>query len=344
MVIHNVGFYTVFTFLPSYFTKTLGFTKMDAFVSITIASVVALVLIPPLGALSDRIGRKPLLIAGSVGFIVFAYPLFLLLNSGSLAARSPDTPGWPRSRRCSCRRRWPQADELFATRVRSGAYSIGYNVSVAIFGGTAPYVATWLTDRTGNELAPAYYVIVAAVITLATVMTMRETSARPLRKLVAVAHPPIRPRMIADCGMSSTAINPLGSTADPVDRIDHPGRGGDASALRGVEHRMGYVGVDLHPRFALDDHPVDAGLTVGRVLPVGRRGLVSLVMCSMVITGDRRTPSAANRTAAICRVPPSSSCIRCARCNHGSVPLTNLVEFHTEIGRRDCAPGRPTAT
>ena len=74
--------------------------------------------------------------------------------------------------------------ELFATRVRSSGYSIGYNTSVAIFGGTAPYVATWLTDRTGNALAPAYYVIVAAVITLATVMTMRETAARPLRKLV----------------------------------------------------------------------------------------------------------------------------------------------------------------
>ncbi len=76
------------------------------------------------------------------------------------------------------------AAELFATRVRSSAYSIGYNTSVAIFGGTAPYVATWLTDRTGNTLAPAYYVIVAAIITLATVITMRETSARPLRMLV----------------------------------------------------------------------------------------------------------------------------------------------------------------
>jgi MHS family proline/betaine transporter-like MFS transporter len=74
--------------------------------------------------------------------------------------------------------------ELFATRVRSGAYSIGYNISVAIFGGTAPYVATWLTDRTGNALAPAYYVIVAAIISLATVLTMRETAGRPLRKLV----------------------------------------------------------------------------------------------------------------------------------------------------------------
>ena len=86
VVIHNVGFYIVFTFLPSYFTKTLEFTKIDAFVSITIASLVAIVLIPPLGALSDRIGRKPLLIAGSIGFAVFAYPLFLLLNTGSLPA------------------------------------------------------------------------------------------------------------------------------------------------------------------------------------------------------------------------------------------------------------------
>jgi MHS family proline/betaine transporter-like MFS transporter len=65
--------------------------------------------------------------------------------------------------------------------VRSTGYSIGYNVSVALFGGTAPYVATWLTDRTGNAVAPAYYVIVAAIVTLATLLTMRETAGRPLR-------------------------------------------------------------------------------------------------------------------------------------------------------------------
>ena len=185
VVIHNVGFYTVFTFLPSYFTKTLEFTKMDAFVSITIAGVVALVLIPPLGALSDRIGRKPLLIAGSVGFIVFTYPLFLLLNSGSLAAAIAGHAGLAAVEAVFVSASLAAAAELFATRVRSSAYSIGYNTSVAIFGGTAPYVATWLTDRTGNGLAPAYYVIIAAVVSLATVLTMRETSARPLRKLVA---------------------------------------------------------------------------------------------------------------------------------------------------------------
>ncbi len=184
VVIHNVGFYIVFTFLPSYFTKTLGFTKMDAFVSITVASLVAIILIPPLGALSDRIGRKPLLIAGSLAFAVFAYPLFLLLNTGLLGAAIAAHAGLAAIESVFVCASLAAGAELFATRVRSSGYSIGYNVSVAIFGGTAPYVATWLVANTGNELAPAFYVIAAAVVTLVTVLTMRETAGRPLRKLV----------------------------------------------------------------------------------------------------------------------------------------------------------------
>ena len=185
VVIHNVGFYIVFTFLPSYFTKTLGFTKTDAFVSITVASLVALILIPPLGALSDRIGRKPLLIAGSLAFAVFAYPLFLMLNTGSLAAAIAAHAGLAAIESVFVCASLAAGAELFATRVRSSGYSIGYNVSVALFGGTAPYVATWLVARTGNDLAPAYYVIVAALVTLITVLTMRETARRPLTKLVS---------------------------------------------------------------------------------------------------------------------------------------------------------------
>jgi MFS transporter, MHS family, proline/betaine transporter len=184
VVIHNVGFYIVFTYLPTYFTKTLEFTKTNAFVSIIIASTVAIILIPPLGALSDRIGRKPLLITGAVGFAVFAYPLFMLLNTGSLAAAIAAHAGLAAIESVFVSASLAAGAELFATRVRSSGYSIGYNVSVAIFGGTAPYVATWLVARTGNELAPAFYVIAAAIITLATVMTMRETAAAPLRQKV----------------------------------------------------------------------------------------------------------------------------------------------------------------
>jgi MHS family proline/betaine transporter-like MFS transporter len=182
VIVHNVGFYVVFTYLPTYFTKTLGFTKTDAFVSITVASVVALLFILPLAALSDRIGRKPLLIGGAVGFAVFAYPLFALLNSGSLGAAIGAHAGLAALEAVFVSASLAAGAELFPTRVRSTGYSIGYNVSVALFGGTAPYVATWLTDRTGNPVAPAYYLIVAAVVTLATVLTMRETANRPLAR------------------------------------------------------------------------------------------------------------------------------------------------------------------
>jgi len=184
VVIHNVGFYIVFTYLPTYFTKTLEFTKTNAFVSIIIASTVAIILIPPLGALSDRIGRKPLLIAGAVGFAVFAYPLFMLLNTGSLPAAIAAHAALAAIESVFVSASLAAGAELFATRVRSSGYSVGYNVSVAIFGGTAPYVATWLVAETGNELAPAFYVIAAAIITLATIMTMRETAAQPLRQKV----------------------------------------------------------------------------------------------------------------------------------------------------------------
>lgn len=188
VVVHNVGFYVVFTYLPTFFTKTLGFTKTDAFVSISVASVVALLIILPVAALSDRIGRKPVLVAGAIGFAVFSYPLFLLLTSGSLAAAIAAHAGLAAIEAVFVSASLAAGAELFATRVRSTGYSIGYNVSVALFGGTAPYVATWLTDRTGNDVAPAYYVIVAAVVSLATVLTMRETAGRPLR---AVDTPPM---------------------------------------------------------------------------------------------------------------------------------------------------------
>lgn len=185
VVIHNVGFYTVFTYLPTYFTETLDFSKTDAFISITVASVVALTLIPPLGALSDRIGRRPLLYAGAIGFAVLAYPLFLLLGSGSLGAAIVAHAALAAVEAVFVSCSLAAGAELFATRVRYGGYSIGYNVSVALFGGTAPYVATFLVDRTGNDLAPAFYVIVAALVSLGTLLTMRETARRPLPKLVA---------------------------------------------------------------------------------------------------------------------------------------------------------------
>jgi MHS family proline/betaine transporter-like MFS transporter len=188
-LIFNVGYYVVFTFLPTYLIKTLHYSKTESFVSITLASLVALVLILPFAALSDRIGRRPMLIAGSLCFAVFAYPLFLLLNSGSLAAAMSAHCALAAIESVYVSTAVTAGVELFATRVRYSGFSIGYNIAVAGFGGTTPYVVTWLTQRTGDPLAPAFYVIVAAVVSLATVLVLRETAGRPLRAVAAATAP-----------------------------------------------------------------------------------------------------------------------------------------------------------
>jgi len=66
--------------------------------------------------------------------------------------------------------------EIFPTRIRATWMSIGYSVSVAVFGGFAPYVATWLIARTGSPLAPTWYVIGAAIVTALTIATQKETA------------------------------------------------------------------------------------------------------------------------------------------------------------------------
>ena len=111
---------------------------------------------------------------------MLAYPAFMLLNSGSLtnAILAHCLLGAVEAVFVSAS--LAAATELFATRVRYSGLSVGYNVSVAVFGGTTPYVVTLLAARTGNDYAAGIYVVIAAVVSLLTVLTMRETAAKPL--------------------------------------------------------------------------------------------------------------------------------------------------------------------
>jgi MHS family proline/betaine transporter-like MFS transporter len=179
-IVFNVGYYVVFTFLPTYMIKTLEFSRTVSFVSITLASLVALLLILPLAALSDRIGRKPLLVAGAVLFTTAAYPLFMLLNSGSAVAAVTAHCVLAAIESIYVSTAVTAGVELFATRVRYSGFSIGYNISVAAFGGTTPYVVTWLTSQTGNTLVAAIYLQAAALVSLVTLLTLRESAGRPL--------------------------------------------------------------------------------------------------------------------------------------------------------------------
>jgi MHS family proline/betaine transporter-like MFS transporter len=71
--------------------------------------------------------------------------------------------------------------EIFPTRVRSTWMATGYSLAVAIFGGFAPYIATWLIDKTGSPISPTYYLIAAAIVSTAVIWSLRETAHEPLR-------------------------------------------------------------------------------------------------------------------------------------------------------------------
>jgi len=181
ITLHNtVGYYAVLIYLTTWLTNIVKMPRGTALWIGTACLLAFVVAVPVMGALSDRIGRRPLFIASCVGYIVLAYPLFLLASTGVpayaflaqlvlvllLALYAGPGPA------VYC--------ELFPTRVRYTALSVGYNIPVAIFGGFAPFIATWLIQSTGNPLSPAFYVIAASLATLVTMAWVKETAFEPL--------------------------------------------------------------------------------------------------------------------------------------------------------------------
>ncbi|MFJ8297176.1 MFS transporter [Streptomyces sp. NPDC094447] len=176
VAVKGVAHWTLQTFMISYLQKTMHFSPEQSFFAATVCLAVVAIAVPIAGALSDRYGRRPLLVAGTAGLLVLTWPALLLmsLHNTALAVLAMVVLGL-------CIAAYDGAvsatmAELFPPRIRTGAMAIPYNVSVAIFGGTTPYVATWLVDGTGYRFAPAFYVMFAAAITLVTVLLwVRET-------------------------------------------------------------------------------------------------------------------------------------------------------------------------
>ena len=175
---HNAFLYVVLTFMPTYFSENLHYSPTQGAVSSVIAMAVVCAVIPVFGSLSDRVGRKPMLVASCVGSIVFSYPIFALMNAGSLAAAIIGHVILGVLLALFISTSVAAMNEMFATRVRYGGFSIGYNISVSAFGGTAPFLVALLITATGNPAAPAFYVIATAVVTLAVIPTVAETAAR----------------------------------------------------------------------------------------------------------------------------------------------------------------------
>ena len=181
VILVNVAFYIVLTYMPTYLSGTLGHDTAQSNLFLVAMQLVMMVLITPFGALSDRIGRKPLLIAAAVGFMLFSVPAVMLMQLDLVWATGLGIAILGLLLVAVISTISSTLPALFPTAVRYSGFAIGYNVSTAIFGGTAGTVNEALIQATGNPLIPGWYLAIAGLIGLISVLTFRETAGRSLR-------------------------------------------------------------------------------------------------------------------------------------------------------------------
>ena len=182
-VLNAVGFYAVLTYLPNYLQDTVGYDAGSSSLITTICLVAYIAFIFLSGRISDKVGRKKMLIGACVGFIVFTVPAFMLLgtmnfwvilivelfmcllltiNDGTLSSYLTET---------------------FPTSVRFTGFAFSFNLANAIFGGTASFIATVLIALTGSSIAPAWYMVGVAAIALVAMILSHENTDKDLNHI-----------------------------------------------------------------------------------------------------------------------------------------------------------------
>ncbi|CAM5241838.1 MFS transporter [Streptomyces chartreusis] len=176
----NISYYVITAFILVYATTSAGVSKQTALNAVLIASAVHFAVIPGWGALSDRIGRRPVYLLGAAGVGLWMFPFFSLIDTGGFGnLLLAVTVGLVLHGAMYA----PQAaffSEMFATRMRYSGASIGAQFASVAAGAPAPLIATALLDAYGSSTPIALYVISAAILTLIAVGVAKETRHRDL--------------------------------------------------------------------------------------------------------------------------------------------------------------------
>jgi MFS transporter, MHS family, proline/betaine transporter len=176
MGINATGYYLVLGYMATYLEVQVGLSSFQASMIMTTALLVYLPFLYIGASLADRIGRKKVLLASALGFLVLSYPVFLLLGvsnfAGAMALQillvaifSMNDSTFPTF-----------FSEAFPANVRYSGFALPFNIGVALFGGTAPLLAAWLISITGNSTMPAFLMMGVAAIGTTALIASRETA------------------------------------------------------------------------------------------------------------------------------------------------------------------------
>lgn len=158
-----VGNWVLIGYFNTFLIKDVGLPIREVMAINFFTLCLFTLLLPCMGILSDNLGRKPVLRIGIMGFVVLSYPIFWLLSQGSIITALIGELLFAVISSCTAAVIPTALAELFHVRTRNTGMALGYNISMALFGGTAPLVALALVAHTGNHSAPAYYLIACAL-------------------------------------------------------------------------------------------------------------------------------------------------------------------------------------
>ncbi|MEI3606078.1 MFS transporter [Pseudogracilibacillus sp. SE30717A] len=175
-VVETAPFYIFGTFIVSYATNNLKFSQTVTLNAVMVATIITTILIPVMGKLSDKIGRKPLYIGGTILMVLYAFPYFWMLHQGSvfflyLATVIGIGVIWAPITAVL----GTMFSEIFSAQVRYTGVSLGYQIGAAVAGGTAPLIATALLLRFNDSYVPvAIYMIFTSIISLVAIWSVKD--------------------------------------------------------------------------------------------------------------------------------------------------------------------------
>jgi metabolite-proton symporter len=171
----NGAFYVMITGMLDYGTRDLGLSRSAMLTAVLISSVAQILMLPAWSILSDRVGRRPVYLAGAVLLGLWSFPLFWLVDTRNIVLI---TVALLLGQLFLSMMYGPQAalfSEMFSRQVRYSGASIGYQLAAVFAGGLAPIIMVWLLDTTGTSFSVSLYMFAMAVLTFFSVYLVTET-------------------------------------------------------------------------------------------------------------------------------------------------------------------------